>query len=136
MKMEITFELEYDQSLIKKVGKVSNYPPYDFIKLNDELYVLEIAVAGFKEEELKVELQDELLLISSDHQTIYDESQFLCKGIARRNFRLIFKIDTILIIQGRVELKHGILSILFKKKEALCTKRQIFPINSTMLNLT
>lgn len=134
MKMEITLELDYDK-LVKQIGKNTNYPPYDFIKINEYEYILELAVAGFQESDLIVELTDDYLLIASHYKNKYDSEQFVVRNIGRRNFKNMFRVDHSLIISKPVELEHGILRISFMKKQPILLKKQLFPVNN-ILNLT
>ena len=77
--------------------KVANYPPYDIVKVDENKYVIEMAVAGFGKQNIEIELVDGKLVISgkldSDEKNL---ANILSKGIATRSFQRAFTLaDTI-----------------------------------------
>ena len=62
-----------------------NYPPHNVVKLDDTHYVIEVAVAGFSEDEIDVELKDNILTVKGE-QAKKEEVEYLHKGISARNF--------------------------------------------------
>lgn len=67
------------------LGTGAGYPPYNVIKTSDTLTTIEIAVAGFRPEDLDVSLQNGLLSVSGEN-TIDTSAQYLYRGIATRKF--------------------------------------------------
>ena len=92
----------------------AKYPPHNIIKTGDK-YVLEFALAGWKESEITVELEKNILKVTgtkADEQTFKDSvaPEFVHKGIANRSFLSQFTIgDNIKIIDGKLE--DGVLTI-------------------------
>jgi molecular chaperone IbpA len=91
----------------------NNYPPHNIIKKADNLFVLEMAVAGFKKSEISIqEHQSELIVKGIREGSTVDEQedQYQFRGIGRRNFEKKFKMAEFLEISGAT-LEDGILSI-------------------------
>lgn len=86
-----------------------SYPPYNIKKVEDNKYVIELAVAGFGKHDLEVELKDGVLAIKG--QTTNQEGEsFLYKGIADRAFTRQFTLADTIEIQN-AELINGMLKI-------------------------
>ena len=93
---------EFDQNPPAK------YPPHNIIKDGDK-YVLEFALAGWKESELKVELEKNVLRVTGQKSS-ETEGNFVHRGIANRSFASQFTIgDNIQIVDGN--LSDGVLTI-------------------------
>ena len=88
----------------------SKYPPHNIIK-SDNNYILEFALAGWKESEITVELEKNILKVSGKKADPEDTDQaFVHRGIANRSFFSQFTIgDNIKIVDGN--LKDGVLTI-------------------------
>lgn len=95
---------EMDQLLTRP-----SYPPYNILKISDTQYEIEIAVAGFKREDLNVELLEGKLYVTGSHGDT-DTREYFHKGIAARNFSLSYTLaDTVVIKSAKAE--DGILRI-------------------------
>jgi molecular chaperone IbpA len=88
----------------------SGYPPYNLIR-NEDNYVIELAVAGFTEDQLSIDLQDNYLTISS-HFNINEQKtiNYVHQGIAQRNFVRKFVLGEDVVIDS-AHLNSGILTI-------------------------
>jgi molecular chaperone IbpA len=87
----------------------TNYPPHNLIKINEDSYLIELAVAGFSKEEIDVNVSGNQLEIDGlKHDE--DETSFIHKGIASRNFRKFFALGEYMEVTG-AEMKDGMLSI-------------------------
>lgn len=96
------------QESISKV--VPNYPPYNIAKVDDNKYVIEMAVAGFGKHNLNIELANNTLVISGDTSGDSSQGSYLYKGIADRSFARTFNIaDTVEI--KNAELINGMLKV-------------------------
>lgn len=100
-------------------NSVSNtYPPYNIIINDENTRTLEVAVAGFRENELNVEVRDGMLIVSGEHVEEKDELgnskvQYQHRGISRRAFaRTITLADHMEVSNATVE--NGILSVVIK----------------------
>ena len=89
-----------------------NYPPYNIAQLDDTHYVVEVAVAGFKEDELDVELKDSVLTVTGDRARAEDvaEPTYLHKGISARNFTRTFNLADNVEVRAAT-VTNGILAI-------------------------
>lgn len=87
----------------------SSYPPYNIIRLSDTETVLEVAVAGFKEEEVSVVVEDEKLKISGKKETT-ETSNYVYKGIGTRAFEKTFALSNDTKVT-KAEYADGILSV-------------------------
>jgi len=87
------------------------YPPHNIIR-NGDAYVLEFALAGWKESELKVELEKNVLKVTGQkgESALNETDEFVHRGIANRSFQSQFTIgDNIKIVDGN--LSDGVLTI-------------------------
>ena len=85
-----------------------HYPPHNIIKDEDMKYRIEIATAGFKEEELSVELKDGILEVNGEHTP--RGLEFIHKGISTRKFHRSFRLSEYTQVTG-ASLENGILAI-------------------------
>jgi molecular chaperone IbpA len=92
---------------------IPNYPPYNIKKVDDNKYVIEIAVAGFSKSEIEVEFADDKLIVRGNAQDD-NTSDWLYKGIATRNFTRTFALDDKIEIRGAA-LVNGMLKIALEK---------------------
>lgn len=86
-----------------------SYPPYNIIRLSDTETVLEVAIAGFREEEVNVIVEDERLKISGKKEST-DSSKYIYKGIGARAFERTFALSKDTKVT-KAEYADGILSI-------------------------
>jgi molecular chaperone IbpA len=103
---------EVHESLTKAIP---NYPPYNIVKVDDNKYMIEMAVAGFGKSNLDIEIQDGTLVVSGHSQLadMYDEgvnNTYIYKGIADRNFTRKFSIADSVEIKN-ADLINGMLKI-------------------------
>ena len=100
----------------------NNYPPYDIVQINDDEYMISLAVAGFGFDNLTVTKDKNFLIVEGNHSRenmddAYEESttKYLHKGISERSFRREFQLaDHVEISNAYLEL--GILSIHLKRE--------------------
>ena len=93
-------------------GNGENYPPFDLIKAGDNEYRIELAVAGFKPEEIDITAQQNVLIVTGRKN---DESQekgsdYIYRGIANRSFERRFALADHIQVRG-ADMKDGLLSI-------------------------
>ena len=86
-----------------------NYPPYNIRKVSDEQYTIELAVAGFEEEDVDVEVQGETLTISGKRSNEASEG-LVHQGLASRNFVRKFVLSDDIQVKGAA-LSNGMLYI-------------------------
>ena len=97
----------------------TNYPPYDIVQVNDDEYVISVAVAGFGYTDLSVTKDKKVLIVEGKHTRETSENEdttkYLHKGISERSFRREFQLaDHVEISNAHLEL--GILSIHLRRE--------------------
>jgi molecular chaperone IbpA len=107
-------------------GTQENYPPFDLIKDGDNEYRIELAVAGFKPEELDITAQQNVLIVSGRKRDEEDEkgNNYVYRGIATRSFERRFALADHIQVKG-ADIKDGLLSIELKREipEAMKPKK-------------
>ena len=96
----------------------SNYPPYNIVQINEDEYMISVAVAGFGHDNLTVTKDKKFLIIEGkEYQTDGEKvvPNYLHKGISNRDFRREFQLaDHVEISNAHLEL--GILSVHLKRE--------------------
>ena len=92
----------------------SNYPPYNLIQLNNHESTLEIALAGFKKDELKVYTEFGKLFVKGNKEESKVDGTFIHQGLAQRNFERVWTISDDTKI-GSVEFTDGLLTVQLNK---------------------
>jgi HSP20 family molecular chaperone IbpA len=92
----------------------SNYPPYNLIQVNNVESRLEIALAGFKKDEVKVYTEFGKLYVEGKKEESEDLGEFLHKGLAQRNFDRVWTLTDDTEIRG-VEFTDGLLVVQLGK---------------------
>jgi molecular chaperone IbpA len=87
----------------------SNYPPYNIVKTDENFYELQLAVAGFTQNDLDIEVKDGVLTVEGKKDS-EDERTYLHKGISARAFRRTFTLSDTIIVSG-ADLTDGILTV-------------------------
>jgi molecular chaperone IbpA len=96
---------------LEQRGKDSGYPPFNLIKLNETNYAIELAVAGFAESELDVEVEDGDLVIRGTNRVVEDrEVEYVHRGIAARDFVKRIKLAEGVEVNS-AHVKNGILTV-------------------------
>ena len=105
------------QSLHADLTKnIPNYPPYNIRKNDENSYTIEIAVAGFGESEIDIEIDGGKLIVKGNVDAATDalEDNFLFKGIATRAFTRAFAIDDHIEVKN-AEMFNGMLKIALER---------------------
>jgi molecular chaperone IbpA len=103
------------------------YPPYNIESVGDNAYRVEIAVAGFKPEELAIEARENVLTVSGRKTGNDTTRRFLHQGLAARNFERKFQLaDYVVVTSAR--LVDGLLSIDLKRELPDSLKPRQIPI--------
>lgn len=96
----------------QRLDGAQGYPPYNIERLEEDAFRIELAVAGFGEEDLEIETEEGQLTVTgrkaSDEDT--EEREFLHRGIAERGFQRRFQLADHVIVTG-AELVNGLLRI-------------------------
>ena len=90
--------------------QASTYPPYDVEIIEDHRYAITLAVAGFKEEELEIQVEKGVLRISGSRDSHDVNRNYLYRGIASRSFERKFSLaDHVKVVSA--SLNDGLLTI-------------------------
>ena len=102
-----------------------NYPPYNVIKIDDDHFAIELALAGIDKEALDIELNQNQLTISTKkvetpgHEGKFEdkikELEYLHKGISNRAFSRAFTLADHVIVTG-ADMRNGILRVDLERK--------------------
>jgi len=108
------------------------YPPYNIQHLDEDEYLIELAVAGFGEEDLTVEVQGNALTIAGRlaEKPDTETRRFLHRGIAERAFERRFHLADHVKVSG-AELKNGMLSIQLVREIPEAAKPRTIEINTS-----
>jgi len=90
-----------------------NYPPFDLIKLGDNDYRIELAVAGFKPDEIDITAQQNVLVVSGRKKEEAEDGKgnnYIYRGIATRSFERRFALADHIQVKG-ADMKDGLLAI-------------------------
>ena len=113
----VGFDRLFDMLENSNTGQAQeNYPPFDLIKLGDNEYRIELAVAGFKSNEIDITAQQNVLIVSGKKKEESDNkgSDYIYRGIATRSFERRFALADHIQVRG-ADLKDGLLSIELKR---------------------
>jgi len=86
------------------------YPPYNIERLSDNEYRITMAVAGFGEDELKIDVKEQSLTVRGEKRADEKRRQFLHRGIAGRSFERRFQLADHVEVKG-ADLKDGLLHV-------------------------
>ena len=92
----------------------SNYPPYNLIQLNNHESKLEIALAGFKKDELKVFTEFGKLYVQGKKEESENVGEFVHKGLAQRSFERVWTVSDDTKV-GSVKFEDGLLTVELNK---------------------
>jgi molecular chaperone IbpA len=87
-----------------------NYPPFDLERCGDDHYRITLAVAGFREDELDITQQQNLLIVSGRKREEESDGRYIHRGIASRAFERRFGLADFVRVRN-AELKDGMLSV-------------------------
>jgi len=118
-KFGIGFDNMFDELMrVSAQQSSTNYPPYNIVQINDDEYMISLAVAGFGLDNLSVTKDKKFLIIEGkEHQPDSEKivPNYLHKGISNRDFRREFQLaDHVEISNAHLEL--GILSVYLKRE--------------------
>ena len=105
---------DYLDRFFNEPSQTSNYPPYNLIQLNNHESTLEIALAGFKKDELKVYTEFGKLHVQGTKEESEVNGSFVHKGLAQRSFERGWTVSDDTEI-GSVKFEDGLLTVELKK---------------------
>ena len=105
---------EYFDRIFKLQESSSNYPPYNLIQISDTESQLELALAGFKKDEVNVYTQDGKLFIEGKKEDKEDQTNYVHKGVAQRSFTRAWTLSDETEVRS-VAFEDGLLVITLGK---------------------
>jgi molecular chaperone IbpA len=107
-------QLFRDMDRMFENSKSNGYPPYNIAQINEDQYMISIAVAGFGMDNLDITLEKNILTVEGVAPKGDEAVNYLHKGIGGRNFRRSFTLaDYIEVADANLSL--GMLNILLKR---------------------
>ena len=108
-------------------GHNTSYPPYNLIKHDGSNYEIEIALAGFKAEEIEVSTEQNILRVTSNVEKRDTERTYLHQGLSKRSFSHSWQMSDDVRVSS-VEFKDGLLTISLEKVIPEHQKRTTYKI--------
>ena len=115
-----------DRVLTSEV-QTSSYPPYNIEKIDKDAYLISVAVAGFSEADLSVEVKENSLIISA-RKSDEEKKNYLHRGIASRSFKQQFQLADHVHVTG-ANHSDGMLHIELKREVPEALKPRQIPIS-------
>lgn len=109
----------------------SSWPPYDIVREGEDHYQIVMAVAGFRDRDLNVTVQENELRIAGEMQAEEDDSgrTWLHRGIARRAFQRTFRLADHVKVKG-ARLRDGLLTVELEREIPEEARPRMVPIES------
>jgi molecular chaperone IbpA len=98
------------EAILNETKPVGNFPPHNIIKLDENKYAVELAVAGFSKDEIDIQVQENTLTIKGEKIEGTPNLEYLHRGIGTRSFTKSITIADTIEVKG-AEYKDGILRI-------------------------
>ena len=110
-----TYSIGFDRmfdTLFDENVSTTNYPPYNIVKVDDEHYAIQIAVAGFNKDDIEIESKENTLVIKTKDkkEELVDDVEYLHKGISARAFTRSFTIADDVVVKGAT-YENGLLNV-------------------------
>ena len=105
---------DYFDRIMQVHESTQNYPPYNVIQLNNVDTVIELALAGFKKEEVNVYTEYGKLFVEGTKEDKEDNHQYIHRGVAQRSFKRAWTISDDQEIAS-VSFEDGLLNIKLSK---------------------
>jgi molecular chaperone IbpA len=113
--------------LARQVEQQTNYPPHNIVKISDDEFFIEIAIAGFNEDEIGVHLDNRTLSISGKKLTSEDH-EYLYRGLSSRDFEKQFTLAEYVEVTS-ADVKNGILRLNLQRQIPDDKKPRIIKLN-------
>lgn len=116
-KFGVGFDSIFDEfNRIASIAGKDNYPPYNIIKESDDAYIIELAIAGFKQDDIEIEMEKNVLTVKSvESEEPKVVPEYLHKGISARSFTRSFTLADHVEVLGAT-MQDGILAIQLQRK--------------------
>jgi len=108
-------------------GESPSYPPYNIERVDENEYRISMAVAGFGESDLDIEVKENTLSIRGEKKAEVEDTTFLHRGIASRSFERRFQLADHVVVKGAT-LEHGLLHVDLVRELPETMKPRTIPI--------
>jgi len=129
MGLSVGFDSMFHRLMHSPTQQDTGYPPYNIRKVDEYNYIIEIALAGFSEDDIEVEVADGTLTVRSKESKDTVEEQYVHRGIAKRIFSKAWTLSDDMIVKS-AEFTNGLLNISLEKIVPEEKKPRIIPISS------
>jgi len=104
-------------SASQTLDAATSYPPYNVVRIDEDTYKIELAVAGFSETDLDIESHENVLTVTGNRNKADndDSPEYLHRGIAERGFERRFQLADHVFVDD-AELTNGLLVISLKRE--------------------
>jgi len=114
-------------SIVQREQSQPSYPPYNIERLDKDQYRITMAVAGFTEDELSIQSEQQTLKVTGKKQADDKSRTYLHQGIAARNFERVFQLaDHVKVTDAQME--NGLLHIELEREVPEAMKPRQIPI--------
>jgi molecular chaperone IbpA len=118
-KFGVGFDTLFDElARVTNSQSNQNYPPYNVVKHSEDKFAIEVAVAGFREGDINITVDKNVLTIAGEQVTNLDENttkEYLHRGISQRSFTRTFTLaDHVEVVNA--EVANGILTVTLERK--------------------
>ena len=103
----------FDENILRGSYKQS-YPPYDIVKVTDNKYNIQIALAGYSKKDIEVKVEENALSVKSIRESSEEKQEVIHQGISKRYFERHFTIADDVELFG-AELKDGLLTVSLER---------------------
>ena len=108
-------------------GETPSYPPYNIERVGENEYRISMAVAGFGETDLAIEVKENTLSIRGEKQAGVEPATYLHRGIAGRSFERRFQLADHVVVKG-ASLENGLLHVDLVRELPEAKKPRTIPI--------
>jgi molecular chaperone IbpA len=110
-------------------GDAPSYPPYNIERVGENDYRISMAVAGFGENDLTIEVKENTLSIRGEKQAEAEQTTFLHRGIAARSFERRFQLADHVVVRS-AGLENGLLHVDLVREIPEAMKPRTIPIET------
>ena len=110
MRYSVGFDRLFNELERTSLTTQQNYPPFNIVKDDDTNYRIEIAVSGFSEDELNIEVKESTLTVTGKVDDKPENTNYIHKGISSRNFDRTFTLNQDVVVND-AKMVNGMLVI-------------------------
>ena len=119
------------EKMLNTAEPTTTFPPHNVIKLDDNKYIVELAIAGFGKDDITVKTIDGVLEIKGEKSNQDKDVQYLHKGIGTRSFVKTIRLAETVEVRG-AKFKDGILTIGLENVIPEEKKPKVIPIDEEL----